>query len=43
MFVLERKSKVSCHIVSKDGIAADPEKTATGKMWSTPISTKEVQ
>eukprot|EP00731_Ephydatia_muelleri_P031170 Em0022g684a len=31
------------HIVSKDGIAADPEKTAKVQHWPIPASTKEVQ
>ena len=40
MFILERKSEVSR---PQEGIAADPEKTATVKTWPTPTSTKEVQ
>ena len=31
------------HIVSKDGIAADPEKTAKVQYWPIPASAKEVQ
>ncbi|KAL5475730.1 hypothetical protein EMCRGX_G025580 [Ephydatia muelleri] len=40
---LKEKVKYLGHIVSKEGIAADPEKTATVKAWPTPTSTKEVQ
>ena len=40
---LKEKVKYLGHIVSKEGIAADPEKTATVKTWPTPTSTKEVQ
>ena len=40
---LKKKVKYHGHIVSKEGIAADPEKTATVKTWPTPTSTKEVQ
>ena len=40
---LKEKVKYLSHIVSKEGIAADPEKTATVKTWPTPTSTKEVQ
>ena len=40
---LKEKVKYLGHIVSNEGIAADPEKTATVKTWPTPTSTKEVQ
>ena len=40
---LKEKVKYLGHIVSKEGIAADPEKTATVKTWPTPTRTKEVQ
>ena len=40
---LKEKVKYLGHIVSKEGITADPEKTATLKTWPTPTSTKEVQ
>ena len=40
---LKEKVKYLGHIVSKEGVAADPEKTAKVKTWPVPSSVKEVQ
>ena len=39
----QRKVKYLGHIISREGVATDPQKTAKVKIWPTPTSTKEVQ
>ena len=41
--LLKEEVRYLGHIMSKDGIAADPEKTAKVQHWPIPASAKEVQ